>query len=107
MTAFPRNYDTWVLRGPHDDEPVYDDMPLIEVDGADVALGWMQVTLCYCGDGALDAVKIGALTLTPAQLRQAIGDEGFKRFAWLDNDALAEARRDYDAAERERRDDRD
>ncbi len=107
MTALPRSYDAWRLRGPHDDEPDYSAMPPIEVDGEDVALGWMQITLVYCSDGALDAVKIGALTLTPAQLKQAIGEEGYRRFAWLDDDALAEARRDYDTSEMERRYDRD
>ncbi len=107
MTALPRSYDAWRLRGPHDDEPDYADMPPIEVDGEDVALGWMQITLVYCSDGALDAVKIGQRTETPEWLKQAIGDEGFARFAHLDADALAEARQGYDASEMEARYDRD
>ncbi len=107
MTALPRSYDTWRLRGPHDDEPDYSAMPPIEVDGADVAFGWLQITLLYDCDGRLDEVKIGQRTETPYWLRDAIGEEGFKRFAQLDADTLAEARQGYDASEMEARYDRD
>lgn len=83
-------YDAWRLREP-------DPGLTITTDEPDM-LNWLSPFAVHDGDGRLIGARFGDLPLSLDDLRRAIGDEGVKRFARLDEDKLARARADYTAA---------
>jgi hypothetical protein len=96
MTAHHQHRFDRLRVDPPPEAPDYSGADL-QIDAADMLDG-LEVVGCYSGDGELYGLRIGALTLTEAQVRLMLGPQHFAAVQWLTTDELRRALDDWTAA---------